>query len=106
MNNYLSILKAALKDPVLENIDCLFCGESSGLIGVIDSLPSDACISEWRYGLGEVKYEYHVHTYDISSKLREAFEMGFRAGHPKLTAIYSKDKFKSIIKSEVGSEHN
>lgn len=63
-----NILKEVIKDPKID---------------------LDGCISEWKYGMGEVKYVYHIHTKETATKLKEAYRRGIRGGHPKLTAIYN-----------------
>jgi len=104
MNNYLSILRKALKDLKLDGLTCISSSESPRLSEIVKNLSPDACISEWRYGMGNIRYEYHVHQDGIAEQLREAFKNGVSGGHPKLTAIYSREELKKIILSaSVGS---
>jgi hypothetical protein len=88
----LNILKKALKDPVVE----------FGPFGLATKIGADecACISEWRYGLGEVKYVYHIHKGDFAIKLQEAFNEGKKGGNPKLTYIYLRKDLEDLVLSK------
>lgn len=104
MNVAINVLKKALDDPRLDGLTCISPSESSVLARIVTTLPTDAYISEWRYGIGEIKYVYHVHTNGIIPQLKDLFEKGIRGGHPKLTALYSKEELEDIIKQyQVGS---
>lgn len=97
MNNNLPIANMALQDPKLEGVDCICRSNYPGLVDIVEGLPSGAYVSEWRYGMGETRYEYRVHQDGIGEQLRKAFESGVRFGHPWLTAVYTKDELKKLI---------
>ena len=102
MNKDLLILKKALEDPKIEDLDSISSDASSRLAEIVNELPNGGCISEWRYGLGQIKYEYRLHKNGISDQLKEAFKKGVRGGGPRrLTAVYCKQEIRKIIqKSE------
>ncbi len=85
----LSVLKKALKDPVVE----------FGPFGLVAKIkPNEcACISEWRHGLGEIKYIYHIHKGDFAIKLQEAYNNGYKGGNPKLIDIYTRKDLEDIV---------
>jgi hypothetical protein len=100
MNKHLKTLKKALEDPKIEGLDSISSDDTSRLTEIVDELPSDGCISEWRYGVGIIKYEYHIHKNGIFNPLKEAFEKGVRGGGPRrLTAVYCKEDLQKIIQS-------
>lgn len=94
----MTVLRKALDDPKLEGLACISPSESSVLAKIVTTLPTDAYISEWRYGIGEIRYVYHVHTNGIIPELRKLFEKGIGGGHPKLTALYSKEELINLIR--------
>ncbi len=97
MANHISTLQRALKDPKIEGITCICDAEMNRLKKIIPSLPANAIISEWKYGIGQVHYEYHIHTNGNSVQLKEAYEQNVRGGHPKLTALYSIEQLNALI---------
>ncbi len=107
MNKYVATLRRALEDPRIEDLDSINPNNTSRLIKIVNKLPEAGCISEWRYGLGEIKYEYRIHNNGISNPLKEAFEKGVRGGGPRrLTGVYFKRDIQKIIqKSEAGSAY-
>lgn len=102
MTNYIQILKKALNDPQVR-IDCISYSYDPKLIEYVRKMSSNLYISEWRYGIGEIRYEYHIHSKELAKKLIGALKKGAHGGHPRLTAIYSKDKLEEIILHEVHS---
>lgn len=104
MDKPIDILRTALEAPKLEDLPCICPAYHSELLKVIAELPSDAYISEWRCGQGQVSYEYRVHRDGVGPLLREAFDGGVRGGYPTLTAVYSREELKKISQeSEAGS---
>lgn len=104
MVNYLNVLKKALADPKLDNLECISDGVDSKLVEILEGLPLDSYISEWKYGFGEIKYEYHIHKGEVAEQLKEAFRNGARGGHPGLTAVYLKKELEALtLKSQVDS---
>lgn len=97
MDNNLGILRQALEDPKLEDLPCICPSHSPQLTRVLKELPPDAYVSEWRYGMGDIRYEYHVHRNGAALQLREAFSNGARGGHPRLTAVYSREELEKLI---------
>jgi hypothetical protein len=97
MNKYLPILNKALKDSKVEGLVCISPDYKKRLSEIIKDMPSEAYLTEWRYGVGEIYYVYYMHTNGIGPKLKEAFEKDFRGGHPKLTAVYQKKELEHII---------
>lgn len=91
------VLKKALDDPQLEGLACICPSESSVLARIVKTLPTTAYVSEWRYGIGEIKYVYRVHTNGIIPELKGIFEKGIKGGHPQLTALYSREELVRII---------
>ena len=89
--NARQIFKKALKDPALKGIDYI---SSSNLKKIVDSitksLKDDYVISEWKHTLGNVRYEYHVHTDGIKYGLIKLYLKNIRGGNPKLVNFYSK----------------
>lgn len=97
MDNNLAVLRRALEDPKLEDLPCICPSHIPQLISVLKELPPDACVSEWRYGMGDIRYEYRVHGNGAALQLREAFSNGARGGHPTLTAVYSREELERLI---------
>jgi hypothetical protein len=95
--NKVALLKKGLQDPTLEGLTCIGPSEASQLVKVFNALPQDGCVSEWKYGVGEVTYRYHIHGGDTAAGLRRAFEEGIRGGHPTLTAVYTKKELQELI---------
>ncbi|MCK4670557.1 MAG: hypothetical protein KAT43_05120 [Nanoarchaeota archaeon] len=96
--NPIHILLRALKDPILEGIDCICPSNYPKLAITLVNLSSDTFISEWRYGIGEIKYECHVHRNGIGEQIKRAFENGVRGGGSrKLTSVRSKEELDVLI---------
>lgn len=95
--DYIGLFKQALKDQRLD-IECITTGAAE-LAGVVESLPNGSFVSEWRYGLGLIIYEYRLHERNIGLQLVELLRRGIRGGHPHLTAVYSKGELERIIVS-------
>ncbi|MDD5331793.1 MAG: hypothetical protein PHE43_03150 [Candidatus Nanoarchaeia archaeon] len=95
----LSILKKALNDEKLniKDIDNLSGGDLSYLEKVVEELPNNGGVSEWQYGMGNLFFEYHLHTNGLVPKLKELYHRGKRGGHPTLLAVYSKEELKEKI---------
>lgn len=93
---YLAVLKKALKDPKVQGLSCISPNNKPKLLEILRELPSTSYLSEWKYGMGQIKYVYHVHN-GKGVKLKEAFDNGARGGHPKLTGVYSKKDLQAII---------
>lgn len=67
-NNYINVLRKAIKDPKIPKLDCICSSNKSRLIKLVQEVPKHAHISEWRYGLGKIRYNYHLHTIKKSSR--------------------------------------
>ncbi len=89
MVNYLNTLRRALEDPKLEGLSSL----SNRMFGLV---PQNCYVSEWRVGMGEIRYEYRVHRSEIGEELKRAFLEGNSGGHPKLTGVYSKEDLRRL----------
>src|SRR3989338_7618615 len=96
MNNYILRLRKGLQDQKIENLTCITSSNLLRLRGLISDIPDGAYISEWRYGMGDIKYEYHIHVGNGAKELKEAYESGAIGGHPKLTGLYSKEELRDI----------
>ena len=97
MHEYLVAMKRALKDKEVNNLVCISRTYKSDLVRIIEKMPNTAYLSEWRYGMGVIKYVYRIHNNKIGSKLKEAFDAGAKGGHPTLTGIYSKNDLENLI---------
>ncbi len=100
-------LRKASEDPEIEGLDCISQENLPKLIEVLAELPDDGCISEWRYGWGEIEYKCRIHKNGVVNLLQEAFEKGVRGGgSQKLTGVYSKQRLRETIQEfEAGSEY-
>jgi len=89
------LFKRARKDEHIKGVDSLFDCE---MIPVVKMLPPKSYISEWRYGMGEIRYEYYIHSNSFANKLKKVLNKGIN-GYPfyKLTNIYSKKDLKEIL---------
>ena len=97
MNKYLPVLKSALKEPIISNLDCICPSNKQVLENIINNLPDNPIISEWKYTIGNVNYFYHIHTNGINKKLTEAYNNSVRGGNPTLIHLYSKKELQKII---------
>jgi len=93
--NSREIFRKALNDPCLE-IKVVMPSEYDKLAHLLKEIPKEAYISEWRHSMGEVRYEYHVHSGDTAERLLELFHDGQRAGNPKLIKIFSYNNLVDI----------
>lgn len=99
----IGILRQALKAPLLEGIVCISSKYSREIVQFLETLPENGCVSEWRYGIGKIEYKFRVHINGLGVELKQAFLEGIRGGHPKLTAVYTKQELQNLIQQPADS---
>lgn len=90
------IFKRALKDPKID-IDVIALSRVAQIEKIIKELTEGGYVSEWRHTLGEVEYEYHMHSAAFGETLKGLYDKGVRGGNGKLTNVYSRSDLEEII---------
>jgi len=102
MKDYISLLRQALSDPKLEDLACITSDSIRSLQSIAEQLPVGEGISEWRIGLGIIKYEYHLHKQGMAVQLKKALNKRISGGGPhKLTGVYFKKNLQEIIRKRI-----
>src|SRR3989344_6295700 len=96
MGHVYDILKRAHRDPKID-LYCVTPELYKEIARILPKIPEDAIVSEWRYDIIKVHYEYHIHTDGIKEELLKLFKEGKRGWHPTLTAIYSREDLEKIV---------
>ncbi len=93
----IDVLRKALEAPLCRGISCITPRKKEELSTVLDSMDDNSYLSEWRVGLGILRYEFRFHDEELGNSLKGLYGRGVRGGHPKLTGVYSKQDLISLL---------
>lgn len=95
--NTRKVLRKALSAERIPDLPVLVSSDSVCLERLLDDMPENGFVSEWRNDLGKVSYEYRIHDEAEGTILRQLLKSGNVGRYPLLTAVYSREDIISFL---------